>query len=146
VAYAVLFLGMLLGLKMMDKRMKDLKKVSTEEDMQEWIEKLGNADIVLPDGDFRWWRCGQCYDLGSHNGPHYRNMLRTPIEIDGTLVFALRDLVVEKGIDDMNAFTHNLHDIWVIVDDGKSDFETWVEFYVKPWEMVKAACLILNEK
>ena len=117
--------------------------------MAEWINELKNADGILPDGDFRWWQCSQCFHQGRHSGYHYRDMLREPVEVDGTLAFVLRDLAIEKGIEEMNAFNGHLHNIWLSIDEKNpdfenSDFETWVGYYVKPWHMIKAACLILK--
>lgn len=128
--------------------MKELKKVSTTEEMQTWLSKLKNATIILPAGEWTWWQCPHCFHQGYHTGYHYRTMLRKPIEIDGNLATVLRDLVVENDndeLEDMNALVSNLHKIWQSNKED-SDFETWKDFYMKPWQMVKATCLILKEK
>lgn len=126
--------------------MKQLEKISTSDEMQRWIEKLKNADGILPDGDFRWWQCPHCFHQGYHSGYHYRTMLRKPVKINGDLATFLRDLVVKRGIDEMNALSEELHKIWQSIDEKRSDFETWIIYYVEPWHMVKAACLTLKEK
>lgn len=125
--------------------MTELKKIKTIDELQEWVEE--NADGILPDDDFRWWQCSQCYHHCNHNGHHHRDMLRQPVEMDGTLAFVLRDLAVEKGnVYEMYVLTSHLHDIWLSIDNKHYDFETWIVFYVEPWQMIKAACLVLMEK
>jgi hypothetical protein len=122
--------------------MKKLKEVSSKKEMQSWLEKLENAKDILPAGEWTWWQCPACYHQGYHSGYHYRTMLRTPVEINGGLATVLRDLAVDK---DLESFDSTLHDIWER-QIKCNDFSKWMSYYVEPWQLIKAACLILKEK
>jgi hypothetical protein len=123
--------------------MKDLKKISTAKEMQKWIEKLKNAKVILPAGEWDWWQCPDCYNCGYHTGYHDRTMLRTPIEINGDLATTLRDIAVElcSATYEMHLFT-----IWDKHKKKDKTFSKWLINTVESWQIVKAACLTIKEK